>query len=128
MANKNLTKAKSAKMDYTIINVNDESKFIHLYVNFEEYAYRIGEAMKTKSGKYCVKFYKAQFLFLMESIAKSRNKKDIQKLVSLKSDLYGKYNLYFYLETTENTLKNAKKALADFMNLEPMLELKKYLN
>ena len=116
-------------MDYTIINVNGESKVIHLYVIFEEYAYKIGEATKTKSGEYYVKFNQLQFLSLMEdiAIAKSKNKKDIQKLISLESDLYGKYSLYFYLGTTTNTLKEAKKALADFMQSEPMLDLKNAL-
>ncbi len=114
-------------MDYTIINVNGESKVIHLYVIFEEYAYKIGEATKTKSGEYYVKFNQLQFLSLMEDIAKSRNKNDIQKLISLKYDLYGKYSLYFYLGTTKNTLKEAKKALADFMQSEPMLDLKNAL-
>jgi hypothetical protein len=115
-------------MDYTIINVNDESEFIELYVNFEGHAYNIGVAVKTKPGKYYVRFYRVQFQFLMESIAKSGNNKNTQKLVSLKSDLYGKYNLYFYLGTTKNTLKEAKNALIKFMQSEPMLDLKKCLD
>jgi hypothetical protein len=115
-------------MDYTIVNVNDESKFIHLYVNFEDYAYKIGEATKTKSGEYYVKFYLWQFLFLIRDIAKSGNKNNTEKLFSLESDLYGKYNLYFYLGFTKNTLKEAKWTLTGFMQSEPMLELKKYLD
>lgn len=114
-------------MDYTIINVNNESKVLELYVNFGECAYNVGMASKIKSGEYYVNFHLWQFLSLMEDIAKSRNKNDIQKLISLKYDLFGKYNLYFYLGATKNTLKEAKKALADFMQSEPMLDLKNAL-
>jgi hypothetical protein len=126
-------KQKVKNMDYKIVNVNYKSKVVHLYVNFDEYPYQIGEATKIPSGRYYVKFDLSQFFFLMKHILKSKGEQNTKQVLEsilhiLESISHDKYKRYFNQGTIKDNLKEAKKALADFIQSEPMLDLKKCLD
>lgn len=126
-------KQKVKNMDYKIVNVNYKSKVVHLYVNFNEYPYQIGEATKIPSGQYYVKFDLSQFFFLMKHILKSKGEQNTKQVLEsilhiLESILHDKYKRYFNQGTIKDNIKEAKKALADFIQSEPMLDLKKCLD
>lgn len=115
-------------MEYQLINVNNESKVIVLYVNIEGRSFGIGKAVKMKSGEYHVRFNRLQVKFLMETIVRLTGKWNRQELLSKGLELHGKFDFYFYLGFIKDDLKEATSTLVDFMDspiVSPLKELLK---